>query len=130
MKRHSILLIIFLTASLLFGNAVITEWKAEPQSDDIVLQWKTSQEVNVDRFIIERSNDDEHFFNVGEVQARGPGFDYRFVDDQLGRAKGAYYYRLKIMNKDGTHQFTDSLPVIPFMSSITQTWGTIKALFR
>lgn len=130
MRRYLSIVILLSSVALLWANAEIVEWKAEPQSDKIILQWKTSQEDNVDKFVIQRSNDNEHFFDIGTVDARGPGYQYRFVDDKLGRAKSIFYYRLQVVNNDGSTQITDSLPVIPNISSIKRTWGSIKALFR
>ena len=69
-------------------------------------------------------------YSIGEVNAKGPGFQYEFVDNNLGKFKTLFYYRLRVVNKDGTVQYNDSLPVIPNISSMTRTWGSIKALFR
>lgn len=125
-----ITLILFALVTLVFANAVIVEWKAEPEQNKIILQWKTSQEDNVEKFVVERSIDNKTFTDLGEVVARGPGYQYRFEDDNLGRSKSIFYYRLRIIDRDGTIQYTDSLQVIALISSITRTWGTIKALFR
>ncbi|OGB65672.1 MAG: hypothetical protein A2Y94_04755 [Caldithrix sp. RBG_13_44_9] len=124
--------LIFLTVftTLLWANAVIIEWKAEPEQSKIILQWKTSQEDEVVKFVVERSTDNSHFFDIGEVTARGPGFQYRFEDNKLGFTNSIFYYRLKIVNNDGSYHYTDTLPVIPNISSISRSWGSIKALFR
>lgn len=130
MKILKILIILIAFFSFLFANAVIVEWKAEPAQDKIVLNWKTSSEDNVRKFVVERSTDNKHFTDIGEVSAKGPGFQYEFVDNNLGKFKSLFYYRLRVVNKDGTVQHNDSLPVIPNISSMTRTWGSIKALFR
>ncbi len=130
MKIFKILVIIVAFFSFLYANAVIVEWKAEPAQDKIVLHWKTSSEDNVRKFVVERSTDNKHFTDIGEVNAKGPGFQYEFVDNNLGKFKTLFYYRLRVVNKDGTVQSNDSLPVIPNISSMTRTWGSIKALFR
>jgi hypothetical protein len=116
--------------SLLWGNAVITEWTADPEQNKVILQWKTSLEDEVEKFVVERSTDNSHFFDIGEVSARGAGFQYRFEDNKLGFTNSIFYYRLRIVNGDGSYQHTDTLPVIPNISSISRSWGSIKALFR
>jgi len=83
----------------------------------------------VDKFVIERSIDNRSFSDIGEVAAKGPGFQYLFVDDQLGKIKSLFYYRLRIVNKDGSSQHSESLPVM-VVTGINRTWGSIKALFR
>jgi len=82
------------------------------------------------KFVVERSTDNSHFFDIGEVPARGPGFQYRYEDNKLGFTNSIFYYRLKIVNNDGSFQYTDTLPVIPNISDISRSWGSIKALFR
>jgi hypothetical protein len=127
-----IISLVFLTifTTLLWANAVIIEWTAEPEQTKIILQWKTSQEDEVIKFVVERSTDNSHFFQIGEVTARGPGFQYRFEDNKLGLTNSIFYYRLKIMNNDGSFQYTDIITAIPNISSISRSWGSIKALFR
>lgn len=116
--------------AILFANAIIIEWKAEPSQNKIILHWKTSQEIDVEKFIIKRSADNRNFSNIGEVPAKGPGYQYQFEDNRIGRVNSLFYYRLQVINKNGSTQQTDSLPVIPNISSIVRTWGSIKALFR
>ena len=130
MKLIYSLTFLTLFITLLWANAIIIEWKAEPEQNKIILQWKTSQEDGVEKFVIERSTDNSHFFDIGEISARGPGFQYRFEDNKLGFTKSIFYYRLRIVNDNGSYQFTDTLPVIPNISSISRSWGSIKALFR
>jgi hypothetical protein len=130
MKILKSTLFILMAVTFLLADAVIVEWKAEPEQSKIVLQWKTSLEENVTKFVIERSTDNTHFGDIGNVSARGPGFQYRFEDDNLGMTNSIFYYRLRIVNEDGTFQHTDTLPVIPNISSISRSWGSIKALFR
>jgi hypothetical protein len=127
-----ILSLLFLTVftTWLWAGAVVVEWKAEPEQNKIILQWKTSQEEEVVKFVVERSTDSAHFFEIGEVTARGPGFQYRFEDNKLGLTNSIFYYRLKIVNNDGSFQYTDTITAIPNISSISRSWGSIKALFR
>ncbi len=130
MKAIRTIFILIIFVSFVFGNAVIVEWKADPGTNKITLQWKTSEENNVQKFVIERSIDNKHFVDIGEVSPRGPGYLYKFVDENIGKVKGIFYYRLRIVDTNGSIQRTDVLQVIPNISSFTRTWGSIKALFR
>ena len=130
MKRITFYISLLGIVALLWAGATIVEFKAEPGQNKIILQWKTSHEQNVVKFVVERAGDNRHFVAIGEVNARGPGFTYRFVDDQLGKVQNMFYYRLRIVDSDGSYQFTDSLPVIYNISGISRSWGSIKALFR
>jgi hypothetical protein len=130
MRISQITFILLSFVVFVFANAVIVEWKAEPEQSKIVLQWKTSQEENVTKFVVERSTDNAHFSDIGEVTARGPGFQYHFEDENLGMTNSLFFYRLRIVNENGTFQYSESLQVIPNISSISRSWGSIKALFR
>jgi hypothetical protein len=130
MKKITSILLLLFVASFVLANAVVTEWKAEPQHNKIILQWKTSSEENVNKFVVERSTDNSHFIDIGEIAARGPGYLYKYEDNELGIINSIFYYRLRIVNLDNSFQRTDVLTVIPNISSISRTWGSIKALFR
>jgi hypothetical protein len=67
-----------------------------------LLKWSTSNEINTDRFEIERSSDSRSFSSIGTVRAIGNGKtknDYLFTDAQS--LNGINYYRLKMIDKDG-----------------------------
>jgi hypothetical protein len=66
--------------------------------DDVQLQWSTVNEINMQQFIIERSEDGIHFTEAGEMAAKGMG-DYSFVDKSIRSA--VLYYRLKLKEQNG-----------------------------
>lgn len=130
MKKVSAAILLILLGSLLYAGAVIIEFKAEPQRDKIVLTWKTGTEDGVTMFVIERSVDNKHFTAIGQVPPKGSNSQYFFEDKNLSHFQSIFYYRLRIRNNNGQDQLTDALPVIPKLSSIERTWGSIKILFR
>jgi hypothetical protein len=72
------------------------------------LQWYTAQEVNANRFIIERSMDGDHFLNIGTVDAEGSetmGHAYIFEDEE--RPQGTSYYRLRKEDVDGKFAYSE-----------------------
>ncbi len=62
-----------------------------------LLNWTTAQEVNTDRFEIERSGNSREFSKIGVVKAGNT--NYTFTDNDP--LKGVNYYRLKMLDKDG-----------------------------
>jgi hypothetical protein len=124
------LLLVFSLTSFLMADAEIMEFRAEPSPNKITLNWQTGQETNIVSFNIERSINNEDFVKVGEVSPKGSNSSYEFVDESISRANSINYYRLKVVNTNGTFQYSESLPVIFNVSSLRKTWGTIKALFR
>ena len=76
----------------------------------ILLQWKTSNEINTAFFDIEKSTDGIDFNAMGKVYASSINSvenTYRYLEKNL--PNGIYYFRLKMVDKDG--RFTYS-PVI------------------
>lgn len=131
MKKFLITFLILLAQiSLLYADAELLEFRAEPAQNMITLTWKTGQENNVSSFQIERGTNNKNFIKIGEVGAKGSNSDYEFQDESISRTRSIYYYRLRLINSDGSFQLSDILPVIPNISSIKRTWGSIKALFR
>jgi len=126
----TIVILLLVCQSLLFADAEILEFRAEPSPNKITLNWKTGQENEISIFHVERSLNNQDFQKIGEVNPKGNNSSYEFIDENISRLRSIYYYRLKIVNNDGTFQFSESLPVIPNVSVIKQTWGSIKALFR
>ncbi len=79
----------------------LLEFDANRQGSNVILNWKTTQEVNSKEFIVERSNDAIHFEAIGRVNAAGNSATqkkYLFNDNQP--LNGNNYYRLKQVDKD------------------------------
>ncbi|MDR3668307.1 MAG: alkaline phosphatase family protein, partial [Ignavibacteriaceae bacterium] len=69
----------------------------------IDLKWETKTEINLDNYTIERSTDNKNFQIAGEVKAKGNSVTpllYKFNDTEI--EPGTYYYRLKMIDMDGT----------------------------
>jgi hypothetical protein len=69
------------------------------------LNWKTSNEINVDQFEIERSLDGKVFRSIATVKAIGNGASgvYNYNDKTVGKT----YYRLKIIETNGKFVYSD-----------------------
>lgn len=67
------------------------------------LNWKTAQEINFNHFDIEKSIDGQSFEKIGEV--KGGKSEYSYVDYKIG-FDGYQYYRLKMVDNDGTFSFS------------------------
>ena len=69
---------------------------------DISLQWKTANETGLSGFEIERSVNGIQFTKIGQVAAGAN--TYQFND--VPTAKTIYYYRLKMIDKDGRFSYS------------------------
>jgi hypothetical protein len=94
-------------------------------ADNVLVEWKTSDENNVNHFDIEvaRTNREfqlGHFETIGQVASHGnlPGTQqYQFTDLENNKT-GVRYYRLKIVDNDASYKYSEIRPVV-FGNSMT-----------
>lgn len=92
---------------------------------NVMLNWKTASEFNVSHFEIElaKSNDDfrlNRFVKIGEVNSNGNSTidqQYGFMDAENNKL-GVRYYRLKIVDNDGSFSYSAVRSVV-FTNEIT-----------
>lgn len=86
----------------------VTNWAATLQSGDKAqLNWTTTNAVNFDHFIIQRSTDEENFDDIATVNAKGDSLgaqQYAYTDQFT--YNGNVYYRLKMVDRDGIASYT------------------------
>jgi hypothetical protein len=85
--------------------AAITAKKVE---NDVLVEWKTTEEVNFDHFEIQRSVDPKKgFYRLATVlptTKQGLG-NYSYTDKAV-QAGGTFYYRLKMIDQDATFAYS------------------------
>ena len=70
--------------------------------NDIKVDWKISDELNINRYEIERADESNVFSTIGILKSKGnnPGaIEYRWVD--ANPASGDYFYRIKSISNNG-----------------------------
>lgn len=72
------------------------------------LQWETINEVHVDEFDIERSENAERFIQMATIKAAGNSetHSYHFTDKQISAGIKKYYYRIKQRDQDGKYTYS------------------------
>ena len=124
----------------------IITFKASPTppkeglSEQVLLNWITASEINTSHFNIQRSADGISFTTIGNVNAKGAGA-YTF-NDPITTQDSRFtklYYRLQIVDKDGSKTYSEIRSVIltnddsrftvspnPAKSYVTITGNNIK----
>ncbi|WP_084165694.1 cellulase family glycosylhydrolase [Dyadobacter crusticola] len=76
------------------------------ENNAVSLLWKTSSEQDFDRFEVERGTDAKSFKLVKTVtpSKSSTGGSYNYLDQ--GLAGGIYYYRLKMLDADGSFTYS------------------------
>ena len=108
-------------------------FNASSEGAVITLRWISEDETGVLHYEIERKvGNAEDFMPLDQVALRGNHSNYTYVDNSafLRTTETVYQYRIKIQFVDGTSMFYGPISVIPNISSVRQTWGSIKAMFR
>lgn len=92
---------------------------------NVVASWTTAAEINVARFDVQVAKGNaavnaNQFITLAQVTAAGSGTgerNYSFTDVELNKT-GVRYYRLRIVDTDGTVSYSDIRPVV-FNSEIS-----------
>jgi hypothetical protein len=86
---------------------ILVNFQAEVLNRQVKLNWQTSTELNTSHFVVERSRDGQNFEPLTQVAAKGNSTNlqlYNALDAQP--FNGVSYYRLRIVDNDGSHEFS------------------------
>ena len=126
------ILVPLLVIGVLYAATDLQYFTARSDSDAILLEWKTGAEDNLSRFEIERSaSEPNNFIHIGTVSAIGNNSYYYYRDEvMMNSSAPLYYYRLKLIDNNGGHVYSNTITVTHIISGVRSTWGSIKAIFR
>lgn len=85
----------------------LISFDATREAQTAVLTWATAEEINSDRFEVEHSLNGKNWQMIGKVAAGGNSSDkqwYSFTD--VNPANGANLYRLRMVDRDGTFDYS------------------------
>jgi len=90
----------------------LTSFNAQAQNKNSLVSWITASEKNSAYFDVEHSTDGRIFTKVGNVKAQGTtdiSHNYSYV--HTTPVNGVNYYRLKMVDMDGTYQYSETRTV-------------------
>jgi hypothetical protein len=94
---------------------------AAQQNGVVTINWQTINELNAQYFEVERSDDGQFFYSLEKVATKGTsnkGADYSFKD--LKATNGTtIFYRLKMIDNNGSARYSSTVTVKPFVSGFT-----------
>jgi Secretion system C-terminal sorting domain len=90
----------------------LATFTASSINNQAVLNWKTSNEVNSSKYVIEKSTTGSKFTAIGEVASKNStnGATYTFTDNAT--IANAQYYRLKMIDKDGSFTYSTVVSLV------------------
>ncbi|UCH65662.1 MAG: hypothetical protein JSW63_00575 [Ignavibacterium sp.] len=125
------LLSIIIIASAVYAGAFLDYFHGHSEGDDVRLEWRTGEEVNLQRFVIERKTPQSPFVELATIDPKGSNSFYSFLDEAAYKTEDlVFIYRLKIIDNDGATSHSSEVTVSHNVSGVKRTWGSIKAMFR
>jgi hypothetical protein len=90
-----------------------SEFKATKQNTNVLLNWKTENEVNVSNIELERSSDGIGFTKIVTIPAKNQAAnDYSYIDNLNNiTCNNAMYYRLKQIDLDGNYKYSSVVTI-------------------
>lgn len=85
----------------------LTGFTATEKNGQVLLQWTTSTENNSSHFEIEKMTGSNAFAKTAAITARGGSQENRYLFTDTDPVAGINYYRLKIIDKDGSFVYSD-----------------------
>ena len=84
----------------------LLSFEAVKQSKKVLLHWTTDNEVNTNKFIVERSAEGTTYKTIADVLAlnRNGVNNYYLADEQP--LSGMNFYRLRLIDKDGSYRYS------------------------
>jgi len=107
------------------GEVLAVNWLSfsvqKKDAHAVLLSWSTQNEVNNDRFEIERSADGISFTKTGSIKAMQTNGtkQYSFMDNLA--LNGTNYYRIKQVDKDGSYQYSSVQQID--IAAIAKRWN-------
>ena len=132
MKRgYIVLFLIFFIITSIYAGAFLDYFHGHSEGDDVRLEWKTGEEVNLQKFTIERKTPKSPFVELTSIEPEGSNSFYSYLDEAAYKTEDLVFtYRLKIVDNNGTTSYSSEVTVSHNVSGVKRTWGSIKAMFR
>ena len=130
--KLSTIIVSFLIIATVYAGAYIEYFHARSESDNVRLEWQTSEETNLQKFVIERKTPQSSFTEIASVAPKGNNSNYIFTDQNAYKTNDmVFVYRLKIVDNNDQVTYSADVTVTHSISSVAKrTWGSIKAMFR
>jgi hypothetical protein len=95
-------------------NVQMLHFDGKLKSNKVFLNWFTSSETNLREYAVQRAVSGGKFRTIAKVTAKGgpnkPAF-YDFIDNDLPMGEAFVYYRLNVINQDGTHGYSPMVEI-------------------
>ncbi len=84
---------------------------AQVSNNSVNVSWTATNEINIEKYIIEKSIDGRMFSNIGSLISLNNINEKKYSFIENGVAAGNYYYRIVVIGKDGSKQYSNILKI-------------------
>ncbi|WP_254560961.1 T9SS type A sorting domain-containing protein [Dyadobacter diqingensis] len=85
----------------------LLDFDAREENNTVNLAWSTTEETNSDRFEVQHSTNAKNWAEIGKVASNGESSVKRIYNyNHQSPSNGLNYYRLKMVDKDGTFAYS------------------------
>jgi 1,4-alpha-glucan branching enzyme len=88
----------------------IVNFSGKEENNANLLSWQVGNEINLNYYELERSNDGQNFSFVANIKANGQQF-YSYVDANANSFFPQQYYRLKSVDMDGNFNYSGIIKI-------------------
>jgi len=128
--KKGLIIIFLISASLLMPSTNILNLNATYSGGLVKIGWQSSIESNVKEYIIEKSSDDVTYTRMTSESPKGSSSTYSVFDLSTHSKETTLFYRIVVLDYDGSRFVSDNVSVKIATAGISATWGSIKAMFR
>lgn len=89
----------------------LISFNAAYNAGTVKVTWNTVNENNLQNFVVERSADGQTFSSIGSVDAKNNSLQNNYLFNDASPLQGISYYRLKIISKDGTSTYSQTVSI-------------------
>jgi hypothetical protein len=89
----------------------LVSFTAARDGDYTKLDWKTTSEYNMSRFVVERSDDNINFYSIGEIAARNSLQLENYSSRDSRPIYGTAYYRLRCIDNTSKVKYSEVIPI-------------------
>jgi len=104
---------------------LVSFYASKYDNSSSLLKWKGQNQINFDRFELQRSYDSqkwEHVINIKDKQNDKDLKKYSYIDKNIydGKEKTVIYYRLKMIDRDDQYKYSkiESILFLPYIKQI------------
>jgi hypothetical protein len=96
----------------------LLNFNAKPLGNLVEINWDVTEEINIGKYEIEYSTNALDFNKIGSINAKGVNGNSNYLFYHNNPINGVNYYRLKMINIDGSYSFSP-IRVVNFIKTST-----------